>query len=211
VIVMPYLISLFIALGVYFLGKFIGKRFNLSPYSYLGFAIISFVLALICHTEVLNTLRKYFANFSFVDRSSIILSVIGLCFIALLLILLAEKRRKRVAVVKIDLNKIIENITQYNQQMQIVRDAMNEKGKVPSKSELATMQITYERLVRPHIDALNLKEPGEKDYHGYLLKYDDPIDLALQEFTFFHVNLGISFLNRILGKLQYLKTQNNNT
>ncbi len=92
--------------------------------------------------------------------------------------------------------------------MQIVRDAMNEKGKAPSKSELAAMRIAYERLVHPYIDALKLNEPGEIDYHGYLLKYDNPVDLALKEFTFFHVNLGIEFLNKISGRLQYLKAQN---
>ncbi len=207
----PFLISSLIALGVLFFGRFMGKRFDLSANSYLGFAIISFVLAFIFHAKGQEVLFKLLSNFTIIDQSTIVRSVIGLCFIALLFIFLAERRRKIVSVDKIDLNKIIENITQYNQQLQIVRDAMNEKGKDPSKSELAAMRITYERLVRPYIDALNLNEPGEKDYHGYLLKYDDPIDLALQEFTFFHVNLGISFLNKILGKLQYLKTQNNTT
>ena len=205
------LIPSLVALGVYFLGRSIGKRFDLSANSYLGFAIISFVLAFIFHAKGQDVLLKLLSNFPIIDPSTIVRSVIGLCFIALLFIFLAESRRKIVSVDRIDLNKAIENITQYNQQMQIVRDVMNEKGKVPSKTELAAMRITYERLVYPYIDALKLNEPGEKDWHGYLLKYDNPVDLALKEFTFFHVNLAISFLNKILGKLQYLKTQNNTT
>lgn len=91
----PYLISLLIALGVYFLGRFIGKSFNLSPNSYLGFAIISFVLAFICHTEGQEVLLKRFTNFPFIDRSTIIWPIIGLCGISLLLIFFVEGRRKQ--------------------------------------------------------------------------------------------------------------------
>ena len=76
------------------MGKFIGKRFNLSPNSYLGFAIISFVLAFICHAKGQEALLKLFANCQFVDRSTIIWSGIGLCGIFLLLILFVEGRRK---------------------------------------------------------------------------------------------------------------------
>ena len=90
----PYLISLLIALGVYFLGRFIGKRFNLSQNAYLGFAIISFVLAFICHAKGQEALLKLSTNFPFIDRSTVIWSSIGLCGIFLLLIFFVEGRRK---------------------------------------------------------------------------------------------------------------------
>lgn len=76
------------------MGKFIGKRFNLSSNSYLGFAIISFVLAFICHAKGQEALFKLFANFQFINHSTIIWSIIGLCGIFLLLILFVEGRRK---------------------------------------------------------------------------------------------------------------------
>ena len=92
----PVLISSFVGFGVFFVGKFIGKKFNLSANSYLGFAIISFVLALICHAKIQDALLKLFANFLFIDRTTIIRSVIGLCVIYLLSIFLVEGRKKTI-------------------------------------------------------------------------------------------------------------------
>ena len=91
----PYLISFFIALGVYFLGKFIGKRFtNFHESSYLGFAIISFILAFILHTKVQNTILKTLVNYPFIDRRTIISFTIALGIITILFICLGEVRRK---------------------------------------------------------------------------------------------------------------------
>ena len=91
----PYLISLFIALGVYFLGKFIGKRFtNFHEFSYLGFAIISFILAAILHADVQNTILKTFINCPFIDRRTIILLAVILGLICILIILRIENERK---------------------------------------------------------------------------------------------------------------------
>jgi len=90
--VSPYLISLLIALGVFFLGKFIGKRFGLSPNSYLGFAIISFVLAFICYKEGRETLLKPLTDFPFISNEMAICSVIGLCGISIVLIFFANRK-----------------------------------------------------------------------------------------------------------------------
>ena len=93
----PYLTSSLIALGVIFLRTFIGKRFNLSQYSYLGFAAISFSLAFICHEDGQKSLLKLFINFPFIDRSTVIWSVIGLCAIFLFLIFFVEGRRRPIS------------------------------------------------------------------------------------------------------------------
>jgi hypothetical protein len=45
-----------------------------------------------------------------------------------------------------------------------------------------------------------MNEPGEKDWHGYTLKYDDPVDLATKEFSFFHVNLALSFPSVLIAR-----------
>ena len=50
-----------------------------------------------------------------------------------------------------------------------------------------------------------MNEPGEKDWHGYKLRYDNPVDLAMKEFSFFHVNLSLRFLGSLIGRLEYLR------
>ena len=106
----PVLISSLISLGVYFLGKFIGKRFNFSELSYLGFAIISFILAFICHDKIQNAILNIFVNYPFIDRRTIILLAIALCLIALLFILFIENRRGKAPTNKIDKNKNLKSI-----------------------------------------------------------------------------------------------------
>ena len=99
------LIPSFISLGVYFLGKFIGKRFNFSEFSYLGFAIISFVLAFICLEENQTVILKIFVNYPFIDRRTILLAIVALCFIAIFSILFKAVRRETVSVGKVGKNQ----------------------------------------------------------------------------------------------------------
>ena len=74
------------------MGKFISKRFNLSPNSYIGFAIVSFVLAFVCHENGRKSLFKLFIDFPIIDHSTIIYSIISLCGISILLIFFANRK-----------------------------------------------------------------------------------------------------------------------
>ena len=74
------------------MGKFISKRFNLSPNSYIGFAIVSFVLAFICHEDGRRSLFKLFVGFPAIDHSTIIYSVVGLCVISISLTFFANRK-----------------------------------------------------------------------------------------------------------------------
>jgi hypothetical protein len=89
-----FLTSLLGGLGILFMGKYIGKKFDLSANSYLGFAIISFVLIFISQTKGQDILLKFFVNFPIIDRATIVRFVIGLCAIAFLLIWFAEGRKR---------------------------------------------------------------------------------------------------------------------
>ena len=82
---------------------------------------------------------------------------------------------------------------------------MNSSGYVISQGELDTLRENYEKSVRPYVEALSMSEPGEKEWHGYQLKYDNPVELAMKEFSFFHVNLSLQFLSRLIGRLEYLE------
>lgn len=99
---MSLLTSAIISLGVYFLGKFIGKRFNFSEFSYLGLAAVSFILAAILHEEVQNAILTKFTNYPFIDRTTIILLPIAFCLVAVLFIFIREDRRKEVSVDRVD-------------------------------------------------------------------------------------------------------------
>jgi predicted transcriptional regulator len=68
------------------------KRFNLSPNSYIGFALVSFVLAFICHEDGRKFLFKLFIYFPAIDHSAVIYSVIGLCGISISLIFFANRK-----------------------------------------------------------------------------------------------------------------------
>ncbi len=99
-----FLIPSFVSLGVYFLGKFIAKRFNFSEFSYLGFAIISFVLAFIHLEENQTTILKIFVNYPFIDRRTIILATWALCLMAIFFIFFKGTRRKTVSVGEVGKN-----------------------------------------------------------------------------------------------------------
>jgi hypothetical protein len=87
----PLLISLFVALGIFLLGKFIGKRFSWSANTYLWLALLSFILALILHEKVRNNLIIFYIDSRFVSHSTIIFSALGLlCVIVFLLIIIAD-------------------------------------------------------------------------------------------------------------------------
>ena len=87
----PYLMPLLVGMGVYFMGNFTGKRFNLSQYSCLGLALISFSLAFICHRKSQDVLLSLFP---LIDRHAVVLIVIGVCVVVILLIALMELKKK---------------------------------------------------------------------------------------------------------------------
>jgi len=119
----------------------------------------------------------------------------------------AAKKRERIHPITLtleNLGSVIDKVKSYRSQLQAIRNSMNEGGKV-SQEKLTSFRVDYERLVRPYVLALDMNEPGEKDWHGYSLKYDNPVDLATNEFTFFHVNLALRYLNSVIGRLEYLR------
>ncbi len=119
----------------------------------------------------------------------------------------ASKKRERnhpITLTLENIGSVIHKVKSYRSQLQAIRDSMNEGGKV-SQEKLTSFRIDYERFVRPYVLALGMNEPGEKDWHGYNLKYDNPVDLATNEFTFFHVNLALRYLNSVIGRLEYLR------
>jgi hypothetical protein len=74
-----------------------------------------------------------------------------------------------------------------------------------AREALTQLQTDYELMVRPYVDALGLNDPGEKEWHGYPLKWDDAVDLAMKDPTFFHVHLAIQLLRKMIGRLNHLK------
>ena len=103
-----------------------------------------------------------------------------------------------------NIDSVIDKVKAYSLHLQAIRDSMNKGGKV-SQEQLSSFRVDYERSIRPFVLALNMNEAGEKDWHGYKLKYDNPVDLATKEFTFFHVNLALRYLSSVIGRLEHLK------
>lgn len=103
------------------------------------------------------------------------------------------------------LDSLISTVSEYKASLQQVRDSMNKQGTQISQEDLSGFRIDYEKHIRPLADALDMNEPGEKDWHGYKLQYDNPADLAMKEFSFFHVNLSLRFLSSLMGRLEYLR------
>lgn len=104
-----------------------------------------------------------------------------------------------------NLDSFISIVSDYRAKLQLVRDSMNKQGTPPTQKDLSGFRIDYEKHIRPIADALDMNEPGEKDFHGYMLRYDNPVDLAMKEFSFFHVNLSLGFLSSLMGRLEYLR------
>jgi len=103
-----------------------------------------------------------------------------------------------------NIDSVINKVKAYSLHLQAIRNSINKGGKV-SQEQLSSFSEDYERFIRPFVLALNMDEAGEKDWHGYKLKYDNPVDLATKEFTFFHVNLAIRYIISVIGRLEYLK------
>ena len=53
-----------------------------------------------------------------------------------------------------------------------------------------------------------MSEPGETEWHRYRLTWDNPVELAMKDFSFFHVNLSLEFLSRMIGRIEHLKAKN---
>ena len=104
----------------------------------------------------------------------------------------------------IDYDLSIKDVTLYRNKVVSIRDALNE-GKTVSLNQRTNLQTDYEVLVRPHADAVEMHEPGEKEWHGYMLKFDNPVEWAVKEGSFFSLNNAIVFLNGLLGRLEYYK------
>jgi hypothetical protein len=51
-----------------------------------------------------------------------------------------------------------------------------------------------------------MHEPGEQEWHGYILRFDNPVEWAVKEGSFFSLNNAIVVLNRLVGRLEYYKT-----
>ncbi len=107
--------------------------------------------------------------------------------------------------IDLDFNVAIEDVTTYRDQMVSTRDAMN-KGEKVSQDERTDLQIKYELLVRAYADAVGMHEPDEREWHKHTVKYDNPAEWAVKEGSFFSLNNGIMFLNRLIGRLKYYKT-----
>ena len=103
------------------------------------------------------------------------------------------------------LDSLISTVSDYRARLQQVRDTMNKQGAQISQEHLSRFRIEYEKHIRPLAETLDMNEPGEKDWHDYKLQYDNPADLAMKEFSFFHVNLALRFLSSIIGRLEYLR------
>lgn len=106
-----------------------------------------------------------------------------------------------------DYDLAIKDVTLYLTKVVSIRDALNE-GKTVSIDQRPNLQTDYEILVRPHADAVEMHEPGEQEWHGYILRFDNPVEWAVKEGSFFSLNNAIVFLNRLVGRLEYYKTQN---
>lgn len=104
-----------------------------------------------------------------------------------------------------NIDSLISIVSDYRAKLQLVRDSMNKEGTPPTQEDLSRFRIDYEKHIRPIASALDMNEPGEKNFHGYMIRYDNPVDLAMKEFSFLHVNLSLGFLSSLTGRLEYLR------
>lgn len=109
-----------------------------------------------------------------------------------------------------DYKKAIEEVTRYKDEMAGIRDAMNKGQQIPADA-MPSMGRSYERIIRPYINDIGLREPGEHNQHGYTFKYENPIELAVKDWQFFHLNKAVQFLNLMIGRLEYLSSTDTNT
>jgi len=107
-----------------------------------------------------------------------------------------------------NLEPAITGVEKYRELLQGFRDRWDDSGDIMSQEQRALFEKDYERLIRPYVVALKMNKPGEKEHHGHKLRYDNPVDLATQEFSYFHLNLALSFLNSVIGRLEYIVALN---
>jgi len=104
-----------------------------------------------------------------------------------------------------DLDQALQIVSAYRSRIHEIRDSINKGGKA-TQDRISVLRQDYQKLIAPYIDLLQLHQPGKKEWHGYNLEYDNPLDLALTEPTFFHLNLSLGFLDKIIGKIGQLKS-----
>lgn len=153
----PFLISILIALGVYFLTRFIGKRItDFHDFSYLGFAIISFMWAFILHDKINTAILSKLPTYPFLDRRTIILLAIVLGLIGISTILRIEGRRK------IDTNKSIGVEMNYLSSW-IYFNRLMERWKL-SRIELHEKILNSELRGKRHVDYTDYASSQETPY-----------------------------------------------
>jgi len=92
----------------------------------------------------------------------------------------------------IDYDVAINDVTTYRGQMVSICDASREGENVPP-DEITKLGIDYERLVRLYVDAVGMYEPCGKEWHGHIVKYDNPAEWTVKEGSFFSLNSDIKF------------------
>jgi len=102
----------------------------------------------------------------------------------------------------INYTKAISEVTQYRNSMASVRDMMNKGTAIPPEA-MPTLGKDYERIICPYATAVGLSEPGEHTQHGYTFKYNNPVELAVKDWQFFHLNKAVQFLNLLIGRLEH--------
>lgn len=98
--------------------------------------------------------------------------------------------------------RLIKIISDYRNQFDQISNNMNNKCTVPSQEKLSELRREYHKNISGELANLKLNNPGEQEFHGDTLKYDNPIDRALKDFQFFHVNLAIQYMDEIIPKLE---------
>lgn len=113
-------------------------------------------------------------------------------------------RKEKNAIINLD--EAIKDVTKYRNLMQSIRDKLNTGVEIEPDWQ-QQMTIFYEILVKPYAEAINMHDPGEKQYHDYKIIYDNSVEWSLKEGSFFSINMGIKFLNSLLGRLLYYKSK----
>lgn len=102
----------------------------------------------------------------------------------------------------IDYTRAISEVKIYRDYMALIRDGMNTGTPTPPEA-MPRLATDYERVIRPYAELVGLSEPGEHDQHGYKFKYNNPVELAVKDWQFFHLNKAVQFLNLLIGRLEH--------
>ena len=96
----------------------------------------------------------------------------------------------------------IEKVVGYRYYVQSISDKWND-GDTPSRGDFSKIAVDYEHYVHPVLNKIKMREPGEIDWHGFIFKFENPIELAIKEHGFGSVNQAITFLDQLIGRLQH--------